>query len=222
MAPIIGITPDTGRSASGALRYEVASAYCSAIAAAGGSPLVLPHIVERIDAYVRLCAGFVFTGGDDPATEAFGEATHPRARRMDAQRQAFELALLAAIDARKPTAAVLGVCLGMQLMALHAGGRLHQHLPDVLGQEAASLHLNNREHAVRFDDGRVERVISHHHQAVADAGAMKVVARACDGVIEAIAAPDRPMRVGVQWHPERMADDGGLFARLVAAAAAGA
>ena len=63
--------------------------------------------------------------------ERWGVPTHPRAKPVDGRRQAFEVALLEALDAH-PARPVLGVCLGMQLMALHAGGGLDQHLPDSL------------------------------------------------------------------------------------------
>ena len=46
-------------------------------------------------------------------------------------------------------------------------------------------------------------VVSWHHQAVQDPGRLRVVAKAPDGVIEAIDDPDRPFYLGVQWHPER-------------------
>jgi putative glutamine amidotransferase len=70
------------------------------------------------------------------------------------------------------------------------------------------------EHRLRVETGTrlagllgpdVDRVNSRHHQAVADPGpALRVSARADDGVIEALERPDAPFCVGVQWHPERM------------------
>ena len=67
----------------------------------------------------------MFIGGDDPRTEPFGEPTHPKATPVEPERQAFETALLEELQ-RRPGAPVLGVCLGMQMMALHAGGKLNQ------------------------------------------------------------------------------------------------
>lgn len=221
-APIIGITCDIGVSARGTRQHTCATAYAQAVTAAGGVAVMLACETDSIQRYVELCQGFVLTGGDDPATEAFGEPTHPRASVMDAARQSFELALLTAIEAGPNPAACLGICLGMQLMALHAGGQLHQHLPDVLGDTAAAAHVSNRPHPVSFEDGRSGQVISHHHQAVANPGRLRVMARAPDGVIEAIEDPSRPCYLGVQWHPERGGDpalSADLFQRLVAAAA---
>ncbi|MDO4289958.1 MAG: gamma-glutamyl-gamma-aminobutyrate hydrolase family protein [Eggerthellaceae bacterium] len=64
-------------------------------------------------------------------------------------------------------------------------------------------------------------VNSMHHQAVGRvADALRVAARAEDGVIEAVEAPDRSFYLAVQWHPEYLPDHMPLFYALVAAAAA--
>jgi putative glutamine amidotransferase len=66
-------------------------------------------------------------------------------------------------------------------------------------------------------------VNTSHHQAVARLGdGLIVTARAPDGTVEAIEDPDKPLWLGVQWHPERLADDprhASLFKRLVEEAA---
>ncbi len=225
LKPTVGITVDNRDNSAASGQYSSAIHYSRAVRRAGGLPLLLPHAPELADAYASLCHALVLTGGGDPTTEPFGEPTHPQARRIDPDRQAFELALLdAAIRHARPT---LGVCLGMQLMALHAGGRLHQFLPEVI--DDPEHHQDCRTHTVRFDatdaalapdDGPV---VSSHRQAVRDPGSMRIVARADDGVIEAIDQPDAPCGffLGVQWHPER-GDDGplnlGLFTALTSAA----
>jgi putative glutamine amidotransferase len=161
----------------------------------------------------------VLSGGDDPATERWGQPTHPRAKPMDPRRQAFEVALLEALDAEGEVP-VLGICLGMQLMGLHRGGRLDQFLPESL--PTAEGHAPGRRHAVSGALG-CGPVHSHHRQALADPGALSVVARAEDGLIEAVRDEARPFYVGVQWHPERTEDEAlgpGLFRSLVDAARA--
>jgi len=113
---------------------------------------------------------------------------------------------------------VLGVCLGMQLMALHAGGALDQHLPDSL--PTAADHWGRKNHQVAGELGSA-LVQSHHRQAITNAGSLRVAARAHDGVIEAVRDEDRRFYLGVQWHPERTADDGlgsGLIFNLIEAA----
>lgn len=165
--------------------------------------------------------GLILTGGDDPATEAFGEKTHASAVIEHADRQAFDEALLR--EAWRRDIPTLGVCLGMQMMALIAGGSLDQHLPE--GVPTHADHAGGRAHEVRpvVSPTVVPAglVASSHHQAVRHPGSMRVVARAHDGVIEAIDDPTRRFWLGVQWHPERteFAELGsGLFARLVRAA----
>ncbi len=230
--PVIGITVDNRKNSAASCIYESSIIYSRAVTQAGGVPVLLPHDPQLAAQHIDLCDGLVLSGGVDPRTEAFGELTHPKARPMDATRQEFELALLKAIDevVAKP---LLGVCLGMQLMALHRGGRLDQYLPDTLAQP--QVHSKYHRHTVEFDFGDSMAVanqlppstgwavISNHRQAVADPGSLRTVARAPDGVIEAIDDPNRRFYVGVQWHPERAESSDsapinqGLYDRLVAA-----
>lgn len=209
MKPIIGITVDNRENTAASGVYECAIAYSAAVVRAGGVPLLLPHEVELVEHYLRVCDGFLLTGGVDPQMEAFGVATHPKARPMDARRQAFETALLCALQPAKEKA-VLGVCLGMQLMTLHAGGKLNQHLPDTLPE--AHVHQKNNRHRVvlrsdqsLFDPSAAMQntVVSSHRQGMETSGRLSVIATAADGVIEAVQDPARPFYVGVQWHPER-------------------
>lgn len=181
--------------------------------------------------YAQVCGGFVFTGGLDPDTAEFGEPMHPKARKADPLRQAFELALLDEL-AKHPGVPVLGVCLGMQMMALHAGGRLNQYMPETHDQPEA--HQKGADHPIKvtvkdsvLEPGDIaggEAIYSSHQQAVSDPGKMRVVAVAHDGTVEAI--DGRPtfgerFYLGVQWHPERGGEGPfnlGLFRRLVEAA----
>ncbi|MFG0259835.1 MAG: gamma-glutamyl-gamma-aminobutyrate hydrolase family protein, partial [Phycisphaerales bacterium JB041] len=123
--PLVGITADLTEHANG-LRVFTYQNYAAAIAAAGGTPVLLPPIAESAPDLVGWLDAFVLTGGDDPRTEPFGEPTDPRVTPVHPERQRFETALLEALDARAPDTPVLGVCLGMQMQALVAGGRLDQ------------------------------------------------------------------------------------------------
>lgn len=209
MPPIIGITPDADDRT-----YKSARAYSTMVVQAGGVPLILPHRIECIGAYVQLCQGFVLSGGDDPRMEEFGRSTHPQVTPLDPDRQAFEVALLRAIRPDQPT---LGVCLGMQLMALVAGGELDQYLPETLPTH--EQHWGQKTHQISGSIG-TGSVLSHHRQAVSDPGRLQVAGVAPDGVIEAVVDPVCRFRLGVQWHPERTADAAlgpNLFRRLVEA-----
>lgn len=214
--PLIGLTCDAD-----AERIFLRHPYIEAIHRAGGVPLPLPPQAALADEYVDLCDAIVLTGGDDPRMEAFGTPTHPKATPVTEARQAFELAVLEALARRREMPA-LGICLGMQFMALHAGGTLDQHLPATLSSH--ERHWGRVAHEVGVDLlGRTHRatVLSHHRQAVRDPGALKVAGRSDDGVIECVIDPSRAFYVGVQWHPERTADaalGAGLLEALVQAA----
>jgi putative glutamine amidotransferase len=208
--PVIGITADIAAD-----KFQVSRAYAGMIERAGGVPIILPCVPSLADELFALCDGVVLSGGDDPIMTQWGVAMHPKARPLDAQRQAFELALLGELD-RRPGVPALGVCLGMQLMGLHCGGALDQHLPDSLA--TADMHWDRSAHEIEGELGR-GTVHSHHRQALSEAGSLKVIARAPDGVIEAVRNENRPaMYLGVQWHPERTDDERlgfALFQRLV-------
>lgn len=224
--PIIGITTDVSEK-DGRVKLDVAQAYCDAVERAGGVAVLLPPNAALVDEYVQLCDGFVFTGGDDPRTEGFGAPTHAKATPMHALRQDFETKLLARLQAGD--APVLGVCLGMQLMSLAAGGKLDQHIEDNLPSHAEHW---GAEHAIkpiasatadpRFRFSGV--VQSKHKQAVSDAGRLTPIATSADGVVEAVIDSARKFYVGVQWHPERTRDGAvgqRLFDELVKAACRG-
>jgi len=201
--PIIGITCDVTDE-----NLEVRRTYARCVRRAGGLPILLDPDTSIIPDYLALCKAFILTGGDDPAMEPFGIDTHPQAKPIHPDRQAFEMGLIeAASQADRPT---LGVCLGMQLMGLHARATLEQFLPDVLA--TAGDHWNRVPHAIEGELG-TGIVHSHHRQALRDAGELTVIARAPDGVIEGVRDPDRRWWIGVQWHPERT-DDPALGQRL--------
>lgn len=241
--PIVGITPDV-QVHDGRERGVCMLAYIDAVTRAGGAPILFAPSVETAAEQLAVCDAIILTGGDDPRTEAYGQPTHPKATPLHPRRQAFETRLLELLAARpRPT---LGVCLGMQMMALHAGGRLDQHMPDtradasrhwgaehevvpvepVAGQGRSALLPGSNRQANRnishtslsIPHGRVH---SKHRQAVDDPGRLIVLARSDDGIIEAIADAELPFYLGVQWHPERTAHDSlgvNLFRQLIEAA----
>ncbi len=224
--PMVGITTDVVEHANGE-RVFAYRPYVEAVVRAGGVPVLLPPVVEGVGAFVERLDGFVLTGGDDPCTEPFGEPTHAKVTRVHADRQAFETQLLEELERVRPEVPVLGVCLGMQMMALVAGGKLEQYMPETCATHEAHW---GHEHTVepvggvegKDIGGLALRGIVHskHKQAVADAGALTVIASAPDGVVEAVCDPVRRFYVGVQWHPERTADAAvgqGVFDALVGA-----
>lgn len=220
--PVIGITPDVGQTAASAgrpsvSRYELKQAYADAVLAAGGLPIVLPYSEDETAPAeaVALCDAVVITGGAfDIPPEAYGARAHRRLGPLKRERTQYEQRLLrAALAADLP---VLGVCGGMQLLAVELGGTLYQDLRDEL--PSAFDHeqkIDPREpgHPVHIVEGSALEAIvgvrellvnSTHHQAVREPGRAVVCATSPDGVIEAIETPDR-FALGVQWHPELLA-----------------
>ena len=215
--PFIGIGADLARDEQARPRHQVRATYVDAVVRAGGIPVILPASAEARCAALDRLDGVVIVGGDDVDVRPFGVPLHPMARVMDPDRQSAELAMLAALDAR-PAMPVLGICLGMQLMGVHRGATLIQHLDDRIPD--AARHRDDRVHAVETAIGRGP-VASWHHQALADAPGFAEIGRADDGVLEAIRDDGRPFYLGVQWHPERTADPtlgDGVFRLLVQAA----
>ena len=226
MRPIIGITTYS-EPASWGVWHDVdaalvPNAYVDAVTLAGGRAVLLPP--DGTDAGVLdVLDGLVLAGGADVGPGLYGAEPEPLTdTRPD--RDAGEMLLArAALAADLP---VLGVCRGMQLLVVAAGGRLHQHLPDVLGHEKhrpapgvygsqpARFVAGSRIAALMGDDVEIN---CYHHQGVADPGTLTVTGRADDGLPEAVEDPARRFVLGVQWHPEAARDER-LFGALVRAA----
>jgi putative glutamine amidotransferase len=213
--------PAPGPNAAGRIRPRrpvifVQQSIVDALAGLGCEPLLLPPAErdpgELVDWILRHAHAVVLTGGPhdlDPAH--YGAAPHPQLGRIDRGRDDLELALArGAWERRVP---LLGVCGGMQAMTVAVGGSLVQdirtQLPTALEHEQPTDPVEPW-HDVTLDEGRLRRafgadrirVNSTHHQAVDDAGPLRVVGRAPDGVIEAVESDDHPFFVGVEWHPE--------------------
>jgi putative glutamine amidotransferase len=232
MRPWIGIVGELAH-AGGGERPEVRLSlrYSAAVERAGGLAFVVPYPTsdELVGELLERADGLVFSGGDDFDTARLGLGpTHPAARPVPGRKQDFDLAL--ARSALAGGVPVLGICYGMQLLALAEGGTLLQHLPD--DRPGAQPHAGGVQHGVRVLASTKLRavvgvptldVVSRHHQAVAAVGAGWAVA-GVDGedLIEAIERPGHPFALGVQWHPELAGDDAQarLFTALVEAARA--
>jgi putative glutamine amidotransferase len=213
--PLIGLTPSVDVEGD-RVRVRVNATYLDMLAEAGGAGVILTPDPQLVPSYLAALDGFLLTGGPDIDPRPFGQPLHAKAEIMDARRQRFDFAMLAALEGR-PEAPTLGICLGMQEMGVHAGCRLIQHLDDELAR--AERHRDDRVHPVSGELGSGP-VASWHHQALGDAGRFEVIATSDDGVIEGIRDPRRPFYVGVQWHPERTADRTlglGVLRRLVEA-----
>jgi len=189
-----------------------------------------PALADDPAQALELIDGLLLVGGPDLDPALYGAAAHPEAEAAQPARDAFELSLLA--GARERGIPVLGICRGMQVINVAAGGSLHQHLPEAPGTSEHRRALGSfegNEHpvelapATRARDAAAEsphRVISHHHQAVDRLGDGLVASgrSAQEGLTEAVESLDGAWVLGVQWHPE--ADpDSPVIGALVRAAA---
>lgn len=228
--PLIGITTYREQTRWGVwdeLADVLHSAYAQSVEAAGGVPVLLPPTADPAGAAASMVArldGLIISGGADVDPKRYGDEVHERTANWRDDRDAWELALLdAAAAADLP---VLGICRGMQIMAVQAGGQLEQHVPDKVGNTAHSPGGDVfGDVGINLVDGTKlagilgtgPSVHCHHHQSVRTHPDFVPAAHALDGSLEAMENPARPFWLAVQWHPETQ-PDAGLFKALIEAA----
>jgi putative glutamine amidotransferase len=230
--PLIGLTLDAEPPGGWSKYpwYAIRQNYFSAVAAAGGLGVALPHDPGLAATYLDKLDALIVTGGAfDVDPSLYGDSTRHATVELKEDRTLAELAFLQTALARNMP--VLGICGGQQLLAVVLGGTLIQHIPDsvpnALPHEQTTSH-DNPGHEVTILPGTLlhrlvggsMQVNTSHHQAVKDAGRSIVNAVAPDGIIEGIEDASKKFCLGVQWHPEYLVDEGdkAIFAALVAAA----
>ena len=216
-------------------RESYLQAYVSALRDAGAEPVVAwPDADARADTaalrgFLGRYAGLLLPGGKDVEPWRFREVPHPKLDAAPPELDEGELALARlALDADVPA---LAICRGIQVLGVAVGGSLYQDLPS---QRPGGLSHrvtpppNALAHEVDVAEGSRLRAVmgsgrfqvnSRHHQAVRDpggerVGALRIVARAPDGVVEGLESADRRFFIGVQWHPENLVGDSGEARRL--------
>ncbi|MEU6449363.1 gamma-glutamyl-gamma-aminobutyrate hydrolase family protein [Streptomyces sp. NPDC048232] len=225
--PVVAVTADAVTAnwgVWGAIPAAVQPwAYLTKVAEAGGSPFLLPPMLEAVDDLMALADALLITGGADIDPARYGAERDPHTFPPDELRDATDLAALAVAERRGIP--VLGICRGLQVITVSRGGTLHQHLP-AHGPTVPGRHTP-RDITVAPDSvlGRVlgESVTGqcHHHQGVAEPGeGLRATAWAReDGVIEAVEDPGARFLVGFQPHAEEGgAEITGLFKAFVDAA----
>jgi putative glutamine amidotransferase len=213
------------------LEVALATLYPEAIERAGAIPVIVPLLrPDAIEALLDRVDGVCLPGGPDLQPSTYGEEPHPELGPTEPRVDAVELALVRAADRRNLP--ILGICRGMQALNVARGGTLHQHLPEVVGNEfqhRQSEHGSVTTHHVETaSHSRLRAVLggpklqvnSFHHQAVRTLGqGLVATAWAPDGTIEAVEEPGRRLVLGVQWHAEGLEAHAPLFELLTAAAA---
>lgn len=220
MNPVIGIstnflTVDKGKFL-GMERIYVNKDYVDAVNKAGGVPLLLPPVedAETVCRYVRLCDGFILSGGGDINPALYGEIPHPKLEEFHSTLDRSQWLLTQEIlRADKP---LLAVCRGVQLLNVVQGGSLWQDVSAI--DHPVMLHSQFSPRGDLFhpvdiaQDSILHRLFgdklvvnSFHHQCLKDPGkGLEITATAPDGIIEAVEMPDHRFVIGIQWHPEML------------------
>ena len=215
--PLIGIGSDVQSPPGERERAFVYLTYVDALRRAGAIPLLIPPQPENAAELIAELDGILLAGGDDCDPAVYGEEPHPSIEPMDPRRQSNDVSL--AKYARESGIPTLGICLGVQVMNVAAGGTLLQDINSQMETEIehASEPEDRARHDVIIEGGtklatilgeRELNVNSSHHQAIREVGeGLRVTAHAPDGVVEGLEDPRHPFYLGVQWHPEDMKED---------------
>ena len=231
--PVVGITANYGEQTA-----KLAEGYYKQVVAAGGIPFIIPPLASHSSLLTTLnrIDALLLTGGADINPLYQGEQPQPQLGGINDERDLPELLITRlAFNRQLP---ILGICRGIQTMAMALGGKVAQHISTDIkhsqdaGRDVPTHTVNVEENSTLYYIYSSKSLTSHlspltslyvnsfHHQAVADPGPhFRVSATAPDGIIEAIESTEHKPLLGVQWHPECMGEDGlPLFSWLVSEA----
>lgn len=192
------------------------TSYIRALEQIGLAPVLITpaHSPAAIASLLDACCGLVLSGGEDVDPSRYGAKPSPALGATLPARDDMEFSALdCALRLDMP---VFGICRGCQVMNVHFGGSLYQDIdterPGHLLHEQLAPWGQRTHDASVLTDSLLHRIVgadllrinSFHHQAVKELGhGLRVVARAEDGLVEAIEHESRSWVLGVQWHPER-------------------
>ena len=225
--PLIGLTANHS-----VLDATLRDRYYKQIVAAGGTPVIIPPVADKevIVNTLEQLDGLILTGGADYNPLWMGEEPSTHLHGINRERDLAELLTARlAFNRQIPT---LGICRGIQTLAIALGGKVAQDIQEaaspgtVIIKHAQDADRSEPTHSVRIADGSILsgiyegetiHVNSFHHQAVAQPGPhFRITATAPDGTVEAIESTEHKAVMGVQWHPEWLEEEGRrLFKWLV-------
>lgn len=219
--PVIGITGNYGD-----LTCKLAEGYYKSVLKAGGIPIIIPPLADT-DAIINtleIIDGLILSGGGDYDPRYANEEPDPKLGEINEERDLPELFITRLAYNRQIP--ILGICRGIQTLAMALGGKVKQDITDI----ATLNHSQKEERNVPTHNVIIEKdsilsqlykltdknatlkVNSFHHQAVCDCGdKFHVVAKSEDGIVEAIESREFKSIIGVQWHPECLDDGLPLF-----------
>ncbi len=211
--PVIGIT---AAHCTEELKTFPRALYVEMVKNAGGQPILLPPVkaLEEAKEALGLVDGLILSGGGDISPNFFGELPSREMGDCLPDRDLSEIILAqVAINLDMP---VLGICRGIQILAIAAGGKIFQDIPSQYPRAMQHKQTSPREyvwHEVELLDSSLKVLIgqnkigvnSIHHQAVSNIpDGFKINAIAADGIIEGIEKISARFCIGVQWHPEAL------------------
>ena len=229
--PVIGITGNYED-----LTCKIGRGYYQSVVEAGGVPVIIPPVADRhviINTLQRI-DGLILSGGGDYNPLWAGEEPSPLLHGINQERDNAELLITRLAYNRQIP--ILGICRGIQTLAMALGGKVAQDLSEVRGHGGTEVrdikHSQDADrseptHSVTIEpDSTLAEIYksylsplcvnSFHHQSVSDSGTkFRVVATAPDGIVEAMESSEYKPILGVQWHPECMESGLPLFQWLV-------
>ena len=201
--------------------------YIESVTRAGGLAVMIPPqplTLMQATSLLTGLDGLIITGGADINPSRYGHDKGPQTQDSEDLRDALEDTLLQA--ARDRGMPILGICRGAQMLNVHLGGTLHQHLPDVVGHdryrvgdgvfhpEPMSITEGSLLHSILGESEVIGHV--YHHQAIDQVPpGLQVTARGFDGTIQAVEMENYPFGLAVQWHPEENLDDVRIIQGLI-------
>ena len=225
--PVIGITGNYDD-----LTCKLGQGYYKSVVAAGGVPLIIPPVADKdvvLNSLDRIDA-LILSGGGDYNPLWAGEEPSPLLHNINRERDLPELLITRLAYNRQIP--MLGICRGIQTLAMALGGKVAQDISEVRGEklEVSVKHSQDADrseptHSITIEPNsvlhclygsEVLNVNSFHHQAVRETGEkFRVVAKSPDGIVEAMESTEYKSILGVQWHPECLKEGKPLFEWLV-------
>lgn len=172
-------------------RYTISSKLVDRIIEAGHQPIVFYPQSEfkEIDA-------LILSGGDDIHPSRYHQTLDEHAQLENELIENYEFNCLSIAD--KMQIPILGICRGMQVIAVYYGGSINQHIEHHL-KTTHGLQLSP------FSSLKgIQNVNSFHHQALLEVPFGFRLSGLSGEIIECI---ENDLCLAVQWHPELMDND---------------